>query len=149
MPNLGVAADALYFAYTGDDFVEHENYPLDEMLRTRDGGAIVLCTSDEVDPSNAPVTGKQFGTTASPSNSALAGCSPLHRARSSGSRECEARVYWASHDPLPGGIAFENFEVRQRYVAAQQFIFRITSKEPWDFDPPVPHLQKPAGPQEH
>jgi hypothetical protein len=60
VPNLGLAADALYSAYIGDDFVEHENYPLDEMLRTRDGGAIILCTSDEADPSNAPVTGKQF-----------------------------------------------------------------------------------------
>jgi hypothetical protein len=43
------------------------------------------------------------------------------------------RVYWASKAPLLGGIAFENFEVRARFVPGQPFIFGITRQEPWDF----------------
>jgi hypothetical protein len=41
---------------------------------------------------------------------------------------------------LPGGVAFENFEVRQRYVPGQVFIFGLTPKEPWQFQPPLPEL---------
>jgi hypothetical protein len=29
------------------------------------------------------------------------------------------RVYWGSNIPLPGGPAFENFEVRERYASGQ------------------------------
>ena len=39
------------------------------------------------------------------------------------------RMYW-DDDPLPGGIAFENFEVRERYVPDQVFIFGLTPKTP-------------------
>jgi hypothetical protein len=144
-----LSSHTLYSTYTGDDFVEHENYPLDQMLRTREGDAIALCTSDESDPSKAPATGKQFWHYPLPRLTqywrvAAHNIEPDLRVRVNA-----RRVYWASHDPLPGGIAFENFEVRQRYVAGQQFIFGIASKEPWDFDPQVPHLQKPLGPQDH
>jgi hypothetical protein len=51
------------------------------------------------------------------------------------------RVYWASHDVVPGGIAYENFDVRQRYVPGQTFIFGITDKSPWQFEPMVPGVE--------
>ncbi len=43
--------------------------------------------------------------------------------------------YWRSERPVFGGIAFENFEVRQKYVPGQSFIFGISPKEPWDLYP--------------
>jgi len=39
-----------------------------------------------------------------------------------------------------GGVAFENFEVRQRYVSGQTFIFGITPQEPWVFYHGSSHL---------
>jgi hypothetical protein len=42
-------------------------------------------------------------------------------------------VYWNSKAPVLGGIAFENFEVRERFVPGQSFIFGITPQEPWQF----------------
>ena len=47
-----IRSDQLYAAYSEDNFVEHENYTLDEMLRTADGDAIVFATSNEASPSS-------------------------------------------------------------------------------------------------
>jgi hypothetical protein len=130
----------LYAAYTGDAFVEHENYPLDEMLRTSDGDAIALCTSDEPSPSDVPVKGADHWRYRLPKLTQYWRV-PAHdiepdlRVRVNG-----RRVYWASHDPVPGGAAFENFEVRQRYRPGQAFLFGVTEKAPWQFDPPIPKI---------
>src|SRR5256885_3638052 len=55
-----IRSDQLYAAYSEDNFVEHENYALDEMLRTTAGDAIALATSNEASPSSA------FSKTAAP-----------------------------------------------------------------------------------
>jgi hypothetical protein len=133
---------ALYSGYTGDDFVEGENYPLDEMLRTREGDAIILCTSNEANPQQAAGTAKSSWHYPLPRLTqywlvAARDIQPGLRVRVNA-----RRVYWASRDPIPGGIAFENFEVRQRYQAGQQFTFGVTAKEPWAFEPPVPRLKR-------
>lgn len=129
----------LYSGYSGDAFVEHENYPLDDMLRDGDGDAIVFCTTNEAAPWRVPDTAKehwryrlhrtftQYWKVMAPD------IQPDLRVRVNG-----RRVYWASHDPVPGGIAFENFEVRQRYKPGQVFIFGLTRKQPWQLNPPVP-----------
>lgn len=136
----------LYRTYTADAFVEHENYPLDEMLQNSDGDAIALCTSDEPNPSEVPVIGAEHWRYRLPKLTQYWRV-PAHdiepdlRVRVNG-----RRVYWASHNPLPGGAAFENFEVRQRYQPGQVFIFGVTSKTPWQFDPPIPHLNRPSLP---
>jgi hypothetical protein len=139
-----VNSHELYGAYTGDAFVEHENYPLDEMLRTSDGDAIALGTSDETAPSDVPVTGAEHWRYRLPKLTQYWRI-PAHdiepdlRVRVNG-----RRVYWASHNPLPGGAAFENFEVRQRYRPGQVFLFGVTGKAPWQFDPPIPHIHRPS-----
>ena len=57
------------------------------------------------------------------------------------------RVYWASEAPVLGGIAFENFEVRQRFVPGQSFIFGITREDPWNFyHGPYPLKAYPSDP---
>ena len=35
-----------------------------------------------------------------------------------------------SRRPIPGGIAFENFELRERFYDGQRFVFGITPKTP-------------------
>jgi hypothetical protein len=39
-------------------------------------------------------------------------------------------TYWQSSRPIPGGVAFENFELRERFYEGQVFIFGITRKTP-------------------
>ena len=39
-------------------------------------------------------------------------------------------TYWRSSQPIPGGVAFENFEIRERFYAGQRFIFGTTRSTP-------------------
>lgn len=39
-------------------------------------------------------------------------------------------TYWMSDVPIPGGISYENFEMREGYFEGQQFIFGLTTKTP-------------------
>jgi hypothetical protein len=141
-----VPSSQLFADYREDNFVEHESYTLDEMLRSEDGGAIALATSDEAEPSAT------FSATAA--SHWRYGLPRLTQYWRVSARDIEPdlrirvngrRAYWASHDPIPGGIAFENFELRQRYRAGQAFIFGLTKKEPWEMDPPIPHLSSEHG----
>ncbi len=121
--------------YTGDAFDDPPNYPLDDMLRTADGDAIVFATSNENNPSSTPAPGHwQYPLPKLTQYWRIAAhdIQPDLRVRVNG-----RRLYWASHDPVPGGIAYENFDVRQRYIPGQTFIFAITSQPPWQFKPSV------------
>ncbi len=131
-------------SYTGDAFDDPPNYPLRDMLRTGDGDAIVFATTNEENPSSFPGTPNGHWHYPLPKLTqywriAAHDIQPDLRVRING-----RRVYWASHDIVPGGIAYENFDVRQRYVAGQTFIFGVTDKSPWQFEPAVPGVAKPA-----
>jgi hypothetical protein len=39
-------------------------------------------------------------------------------------------VYWRSKQPIPGGIAFENFEMREPFSEGQSVVFGITRRTP-------------------
>jgi hypothetical protein len=41
-------------------------------------------------------------------------------------------TYWLSRQPIPGGVALENVEMRERFYEGQRFIFGITRKTPHD-----------------
>jgi hypothetical protein len=128
-------------AYTGDAFDDPPNYPFNDMLRTGDGDAIVFATTNEENPSSFPGTHKGNWHYPLPKLTqywriAAHEIQPDLRVRVNG-----RRVYWASHDVVPGGIAYENFDVRQRYVPGQTFIFGITGKSPWQFEPAVPGVE--------
>ena len=130
----------LFPDYEGDAFVEKYNYPLYEMLRTAGGDAIVFCTSSERDPSTAEGNSTAHWVYTLPKLTqywrVLAhDIQPDLRVRVNARRD-----YWASKVPVLGGIAFENFEVRERYVPGQTFIYGITEQEPWDFYDGPSHL---------
>jgi hypothetical protein len=38
--------------------------------------------------------------------------------------------YWASTWPIPGGVAFENFELNEPFGAGQTSIFGLTTRTP-------------------
>ena len=133
-------------SYTGDAFTDPPNYPLHDMLRTADGDAIVFATTNEENPSSFPGTPSGHWHYPLPKLTQYwrieaHEIQPDLRVRFNG-----RRVYWASHDPVPGGIAYENFDVRQRYIPGQTYIFGVTAKTPWQFTPAVPGVEPlPAG----
>ena len=134
-----VDSRALYAGYQGNAFIEHENYPLEEMLRYGDGDALALCTTDEEDPGGAEVGGWTYRSVKLTQYWRMPGhdIQPDLRVKVNG-----RRVYWGSANTVPGGLAFENFELRQRYVPGQVFVFGLTRKAPWEFRPPIPRLAR-------
>lgn len=138
-----IESRSLFGNYTGNDFPERENYPLGDMLRIGDGDAIVLCASDEQSPSSVTTTPSKFWYYPLPRLTQYWRV-PAHDIEPDLRVRVNGRgTYYGSHAPLPNGVAFENFEVRQRYKSGQISIFGVTASEPWDFSPPIPHLQRP------
>ena len=128
-----VDSRTLFGDYAGEAFVEQQGYTLNEMLRTNDGDAIVFCTSDEASPRDSDGNATAHWPFALPKVTQYwrvpgSDVQPDLRVRVNA-----RRVYWASTIPVLGGIAFENFEVRQRYVPGQVFVYGITQQEPMPF----------------
>jgi hypothetical protein len=123
----------LFGAYTGTDFAEGENYPLGEMLRSGDGDAVVFCSASEADPGTTPGNATAHWVYSLPKLTQYWRVPGFDVQPDLRVRVNARRVYWASTAPVLGGIAFENFEVRQRFVPGQSFIYGITRQEPWDF----------------
>jgi hypothetical protein len=132
----------LFAGYQGNTFVEHENYPVEEMLRTADGDAIVYCTSNERSPATTPGNDTAHWKYILPKLTQYWRVGAHDIQPDLRVRVNARRVYWASTAPVLGGIAFENFEVRQRYVPRQTFIYGISRQEPWELD-----LRLPKGDQ--
>ena len=128
-----VRSTDLFAEYQGAAFTEKYSYPLPEMLREDDGGAIVFCTSDEASPAKSEGNAKAHWVYPLPKYTQYWRVEGKDVEPNLRVRVNARRVYWQSASPLPGGIAFENFEVRQRYRAGQSFIFGLSRQEPWDF----------------
>jgi hypothetical protein len=134
----------LFASYAGEAFVEAESYPLGEMLRSGEADAIVFCTSNESDPRKTQGNGSAHWVYTLPKITQY-WLVPGHDVQPDLRVRVNARrVYWASSAPVLGGVAFENFEVRQRYLPGQTFIFGITPQEPWAFYHGLSHLAPPA-----
>jgi len=130
----------LFAAYTGDGFIDKENYSRDEMLMYEDGDALVLATTNEDNPSVVKVTARPSWTYRSIKLTQYWRVPAWHVQPDLRVKVNGRRVYWASTVPIPGGLSFENFEVRQRYVPGQAFVFGLTPKNPWEFSPGIPRL---------
>jgi hypothetical protein len=130
----------LFGSYAGDDFAEGESYPLGDMLRSGEGDAIVFGTSNEANPKTSAGNETAHWIYPLPKITQYWRV-PGHDVQPDLRTRVNARrVYWASTAPVLGGIAFENFEVRQRFIAGQSFIFGLTQKEPWNFYQGLSHL---------
>ena len=111
-------------------------------LRNQDDDAIVYATSSEQDPQTTP------GNSTAHWPYLLQRYTqywrvPAHDLEPDLRVRVNARrVYWQSTAPVLGGIAFENFEVRQRYVSGQTFVYGISKKQPWELDPDLDRLRK-------
>jgi len=113
---------------------------LEEMLRAGDGDAIALCTTDEADPRTATVAARPFWTYRSVKLTQYWRVPARHIQPDLRVKVNGRRTYYNSKIELPGGVAFENFEVRQRYLPGQVFVFGLSTKQPAEFEPKIPRL---------
>lgn len=126
-----VSSLRLYAEHKGEDFAPHRVYPLERLARTAAGDVLVAVTTDEKDPTAVyPFPGRQ---------SWHYGGYPVtqywKKPRARAGEELAAAVnarhtYWQTRRPIPGGVAFENFELRERFREGQVFTFGITRKTP-------------------
>ena len=94
-----------------------------------DGEAVVAAGPDEPDPAHAT-----YASGVQP-HWHYVGKTATQYWRAPAQRNLVARVnarktYWASHAAIPGGAAFENFELEAPFRPGQEFVFGITPELP-------------------
>lgn len=136
-----ISSHKLFDDYTGEAFDENAPYQLDQMIRNNDADALVYCTSDEKDPGKTPGNATAHWPYTLPKLTQYWRVPGYDVQPDLRVRVNARRVYWASHAPVLGGIAFENFEVRERFVPGQTFIYGITPGEPWTIDPRLARIK--------
>lgn len=121
----------LYPDFRGNGFAPHTVRLLPRLARTAADDVIVAVTGDEKDPASVfpfpgsrawhyggvPVT-QYWKVDKDLVHDDL--CVAVN-ARS---------AYWQSYRPIPGGVAFENFELRTRFCQGQSFVFGVTRATP-------------------
>jgi hypothetical protein len=126
-----VSSLELYRGYRKSDFAPHKEYPLSRLHRTAEGGVLVAVTNDEENPATVyPFPNSEVWH--------YAGCKVTqYWAKATGTIRDDLHVvvngryaYWRSARPIPGGIAFENLELRERFYNGQKFTFGITRRTP-------------------
>jgi hypothetical protein len=121
----------VYRDYKETGFAPHHQYPVSRLHRGADGRVLVAVTNDEENPAAVyPFPNSKLWH--------YAGCKVTqYWAREAGAfhDDLEAAVngryiYWRSARAIPGGVAFENFELRERFYDGQKSIFGITRRTP-------------------
>lgn len=126
-----VSSLKLYPHYHGDGFAPHTYFPLRQLKRLANGDVLVCATTDEDDPAAVfPFPGTQNWHFRGPKVTQY-----WKQASQFVRKDLQCVVngrytYWQSQTPVPGGIAFENFELQERFYDHQEFIFGITRKTP-------------------
>lgn len=121
----------LYPEYRAADFAPHRFFALQRLLHTSSGEVLAAITTDERDPAKVdPYPGRRgwrydgFPVTQYWKKPAGTWRDDLHVAVNG------RYTYWLSRQPIAGGIAFENFEMREHFYQGQRFVFGITRKTP-------------------
>ena len=128
----GVARSLELFAdYRESGFAPHAEFGVNKLFHPTPGSVLVAVTTDEEHPEQQfPFPGSKswhYGGAAvtqywrKPEGSLRPDCRALVNGR---------YVYWMSGTKIPGGIAFENFELRERFHPGQTFVFGITKRTP-------------------
>ncbi len=131
LSNEVVSSLKVYADYKDKGFAPHKVYPLPRLHRTGEGRVPVAVANDEEDPALVyPFPNSRLWH--------YAGCKVTqYWAKDPGTFRDDLHAvvngrytYWLSSRPIPGGVAFENFELRERFYDGQKFVFGITRKTP-------------------
>ena len=120
-----VNARELWPDYRGDGFTPHAIFDLAKLNRAADGHAIAFASPDEANPCDATYAdgtrshwrysgkvARQFWRCEDPDPALQVWVNGRY-------------VYWKSRAPIPGGVAFENFEMIAPFKQGQEFIFGV------------------------
>jgi hypothetical protein len=120
-----VSPDQLWPNYREFGFTPHASFPLSELVRTPQGHALGVATPDELDPataSYAPLTRSHWHYIGERASQSWLSCQPDEHLK----LQVNGRyVYWGSVSPIPGGVAFENFEMVAPFRQGDEFWFQV------------------------
>ncbi len=121
----------LYRDYDQTGFARHTEYPLSRLHRTSDGGVLVAVTNDEEDPVLVyPFPNSELWHYAGVKVTQHWAKAPRAFRDDLCAIVNGRYTYWRSTQPIPGGVAFENFELRERFYQGQRSIFGISRRTP-------------------
>jgi len=118
--------------FTGVGFAPHAIFPLKDLFRTARGHALFIAAPDEKDPEHATYAPDTYfwwkyqGKPATQywrSENPHPGLQGMVNGRA---------MYWQSSFSLPGGVAFENFELVQPFRQGEEYWFGVTPLTPED-----------------
>lgn len=109
-------------------FAPWRSWPRERLLK-RAGERIVAATSDEADPASAAYA------ESIPPHWRYSGRPATHYWATADVPGLVARVngrsvYWGDHGPIPGGVAYENFELEAPFREGQELRFGVTPARP-------------------
>jgi hypothetical protein len=127
----------LYPDFSGDGFAQTTVFGLRRIHRMADGDALVAITNDEANPAKARIPdmdGWYYG--------GRKVTQYWRKSKGDYGGDLQAAVnarylYWGSQMPIPGGAAFENFEIRERFHDGQRMRFGVTKKMPAELGLPA------------
>jgi len=133
-----VEARTVWPDFAGDEFTPDAYFSLDRLPVTASGDLLVCAASDEKDPGSIPVDprGPQWR---------YRGSFPVTQywRKPKGAwkpdlrlRVNARRLYWAVRTPIPGGLAYENFDLVERFYEGQTFVYGIARSTPDDLSWP-------------
>jgi hypothetical protein len=127
-----VTPPQIWPGFDSDGFTADAFFPQDRLPRTASGDLLLCATTDEADPGAVP-----------PDPSApwwaYRGSFPVTQYWRKPCRawkpDLRLRVngrsrYWASHNPIPNGLAYENFDLEERFYDSQTFVFGVSKSDP-------------------
>ncbi|HEY0867527.1 MAG TPA: hypothetical protein VGE01_09115 [Fimbriimonas sp.] len=117
--------------HSGNGFTDHATYRLSDLFIDKAGDVLAAITTNEKDPASVfPFPGSQAWHY---------GGRPVtqywRKPKGDIGPGLELKVngrftYWASDQPIPGGVAYENFELVEPYREGSEFVFGITKLTP-------------------
>ncbi len=127
-----ISSGKLWPNYKGDAFTPHAHFPVSDFIQGKNGAVYFIAAPNEKNPAKAEYAQgtrdhwKYYGKKAT------------QYWYSSPSDQPEGLVngrytYWASRSPIPGGISFENFELKTPFKQGTNFVFGISPLAPKTF----------------
>ena len=117
--------------YAGNDFTKDAIYPLDRLHRTEDGDVLVPLTTDERDPAAVrPFFWTSIWRWPGPRLTQYWRVPKAHVVPELAFRVNARRVYWNTLREIPGGLSYENAEVRLPFRPGQAVVYGVTDKTP-------------------
>lgn len=135
LTNRVVSSHSLWPDYKRDAFTDHAHFAIRDFVRSSSGDAYFIAAPDETDPATA----KYHPSTVS--HWKYYGKKGVQYWKINGKeKDFEGLVngrytYWASKSPIPGGISFENFELKAPFHNGTKMVFGISPLSPESFIP--------------